>query len=74
MSWTRPQDLRAQVQRLWDRGELLKALVNGQSPFPRRLVLKGPTSSEMFDQFDELRDNPDHPTSGTCTSSSKGFI
>lgn len=55
MSWTRPADLRAQVQKLWDRGELLASLVTGESPFPKRLVLKGPTSTEMADRFDEAR-------------------
>lgn len=55
MSWTRPAGLRAQVQRLWDRGELLASMVTGESLFPRRLVLKGPTSAEMSERFDELR-------------------
>ena len=55
MTWTRPVDLRAQVQKLWDRGELLASLVTGESLFPKRLVLKGPTSSEMADRFDEAR-------------------
>jgi hypothetical protein len=55
MNWTRPNDLRAQVQKLWDRGELLAALVGGESTFPRRLVLKVPTSTEMTDRFDDVR-------------------
>lgn len=55
MNWTRPADLRAQLQRLWDRGELLSGLVMGESLFPRRLVLKVPTSTEMVDRFDEVR-------------------
>lgn len=55
MSWTRPVDLRAQVQKLWGRGELLASLVTGESLFPKRLVLKGPTSAEMADRFDEVR-------------------
>ncbi len=55
MNWTRPNDLRAQVQKLWDRGELLAALVGGKSTFPRRLVLKVPTSTEMTDRFDDVR-------------------
>ena len=55
MSWTRPAGLRAQVQKLWDRGELLASLVAGESLFPRRLVLKGPTSAEMTERFNELR-------------------
>ena len=55
MNWTRPNDLRVQVQKLWDRGELLAALVGGESTFPRRLVLKVPTSTEMTDRFDDVR-------------------
>ncbi len=55
MNWTRPEDLRAQVQRLWERGDLLTALVEDQEIFPRRLVLKGPTSSEMAGHFDAVR-------------------
>lgn len=55
MNWTRPADLRAQLQRLWDRGELLASLVTGEPLFPKRLVLKCPTSAEMADRFDEVR-------------------
>ncbi len=55
MTWTRPVDLRVQVQKLWDRGELLASLVTGESLFPKRLVLKGPTSAEMADRFEEAR-------------------
>ncbi len=55
MSWTKPTDLRAQVQKLWDRGELLASLATGDSLFPKRLALKGPTSAEMADRFDEAR-------------------
>jgi len=55
MSWTRPADLRAQVQKLWDRGEILATLVAGEPLFPKRLALKGPTSAEVADHFDEAR-------------------
>jgi hypothetical protein len=55
MTWTRPADLRAQVRKLWNRGELLGDLVTGGSLFPKRLVLKSPTSAEMADRFDEVR-------------------
>lgn len=55
MNWTRPPDLRAQVQKLWDRGELLAALVTGESLFPKRLAIKAPTSAEIADHFDEVR-------------------
>lgn len=55
MNWTRPPALIAQVQKLWDRGELLASLVTGESPFPKRLTLKTPTSAEIADHFDDVR-------------------
>jgi hypothetical protein len=55
MNWTRPADLREQLQRLWERGELLAALVAGEPLFPRRLTLKAPTSAEMAAHFGEVR-------------------
>lgn len=55
MNWSRPADLRAQVQKLWNRGELLASLISGKPLFPRRLVLKAPTSAEMSSRFDEVR-------------------
>ena len=56
MNWTGPRALRAQLQRQWDRGELLVGLVTGAAPFPRRLTLKGPTSVQMVECFDAVRD------------------
>lgn len=55
MSWTVPADLRAQVQKLWDRGELLSSHVTGDPLFPKRLMVKGPTSAEIINRFDEVR-------------------
>lgn len=55
MTWTTPADLRAQVQRLWDRGLLLAALVDGEPAFPRRLRLLGPSSAELAERFDAVR-------------------
>ncbi len=55
MSWTTSVNLRAQVQKQWDRGEILASLVAGESLFPKRLVLKGPTSAEMAERFEEVR-------------------
>lgn len=55
MNWTNPADLRTQVQKLWDRGDLLSCLVTGEPLFPRRLTLKGPTSAELADHFDKVR-------------------
>lgn len=55
MTWTTHEDLRAQVVKLWDRGLLLAQVAFGESIFPKRLTLKGPTSTQMTDQFDEVR-------------------
>jgi hypothetical protein len=56
MTWTTPADLKTQVQKLWDRGLLLASMVGGESPFPRRLILKGPDSRELSERFTEVRD------------------
>jgi hypothetical protein len=56
MSWTTPANLRAQVQRLWNKGTLLAELAGAPSLFPRRLNLKGPTSAELAERFSEARD------------------
>ena len=63
MPWTSALDLRAQTQKLWDRGallsELLSELVNqqsdGPSSFPRRLRLQCPTVTEFSARFEEVR-------------------
>lgn len=56
MNWTGSRELRAQLQRCWDRGELLAGLVSGESGFPRRMTIKGPTSTQMVDDFDKVRE------------------
>ena len=56
MKWTTPADLKAQVQKLWDRGLLLSSMCGGEPIFPRRLVLKGPNSREQSERFPEVRD------------------
>ena len=55
MNWTRPADLRAQLQKLWDRGEILSGLLTDKALFPLRLLIKHPTSAEMADQFAAVR-------------------
>lgn len=55
MTWTTPADLRAQVQKLWDRGLLLASMVDGEAIFPRRLTLKNPSSAELSSRFEEVR-------------------
>lgn len=54
-AWTTSADLRAQVLRRWDKGELLAELATPSDMFPLRLSLRGPTSSELSERFDEVR-------------------
>ena len=56
MSWTTPLELQAQVQRLWDQGELLRArLPDAPASFPRSLRLKKPGSQDLGTRFEEVR-------------------
>ena len=55
MRWTTPDDLKKQVQKLWDRGVLLSMMAGRESLFPLRLVIKRPTSRELSEEFPEVR-------------------
>lgn len=55
MTWTTPADLRAQVQKLWDKGDLLRPCVQGVVMPPQRLRLSGPSSTELTERFDDVR-------------------
>jgi hypothetical protein len=56
MNWTTPADLRAQVQRLWDRGDLLRAAVSEATTWPLRLTLKAPGAADLSNRFEAVRD------------------
>ena len=53
--WTTAAELRAQVLRRWDKGELLAELAAPGGLFPLCLSLRGPTSSDLSERFDEVR-------------------
>jgi hypothetical protein len=55
VSWTGPKDLKAQLMRLWERGELLRDVVTGNARFPLRLMLKVPSSADITDRFNLVR-------------------
>ena len=55
MTWTGPKELKAQLTRLWDRGELLRDAVTGHARFPLRLSIKSPSSADITDRFNEVR-------------------
>lgn len=65
MSWTTPADVRAQVQKQWDTGRLLRDAVGAPGGsheletdrlvFPLTLRLRGPTPRELATRHDEVR-------------------
>lgn len=55
MTWSDAKGLKAQLARLWGRGELLRDAVTGNSRFPFRLPLKSPSSADITDRFNEVR-------------------
>ncbi|HNP27217.1 MAG TPA: DUF3322 domain-containing protein [Nitrosomonas sp.] len=55
MNWTTTKELRQQVQQLWDKGRLLASLLEDDPFFPRRLILKTPTSRELSEHYAEVR-------------------
>ena len=54
MNWTTPADLRAQVQRWWDRGDLLRAAATGGEPSAEALdrVNAASAGSPVAEQLD----------------------
>lgn len=55
MRWTTSKELKAQLARLWERGELLRDAVTGNTRFPLRLSIKGPSSNDITERFDAVR-------------------
>jgi len=55
LRWTDAKALKAQLARLWERGELLRDRVTGNARFPLRLSLKSPSSADITDRFDAVR-------------------
>ncbi len=55
MAWTTPDDVRAQVQRLWDRGLILGARLGGAPLFPYAVRMKRPQVRDLSDRFVEAR-------------------
>jgi hypothetical protein len=53
--WTTPAELRAQVLRRWDKGELLAEAIAPRPLFPLRLTLRAPASSDLSERFEAVR-------------------
>lgn len=55
MSWTTPDLLRTQLQKLWNSGAWLAAQITGEPMFPRELRLRGPSPRELAEHFGDVR-------------------
>jgi hypothetical protein len=53
--WTTAVDLKKQLLRYWERGEILRSRLQEEPLFPLKLRLRRPTSSELATHFDEVR-------------------
>jgi hypothetical protein len=56
MSWTTPQQITAEVEKRWRRGELLAARVTGQPVFPLVVRLRRPSAREIAERFGDVLD------------------
>ena len=54
-AWGTPGDIRSQLQRKWNSGQILSAMITGDPVFPLRIPLKHPTAEATGNQFDEVR-------------------
>lgn len=55
MAWTTPDDVRAQMRRLWERGRILAARLGGEPLFPYPVRLSRPDTRALSDRFAEAR-------------------
>lgn len=55
MAWTTPEDVRAQVRRLWERGRILAARLGGEPLFPYAVRLSRPDTRALVDRFAAAR-------------------
>lgn len=55
MSWSTPGDIKTQLLRLWERGDILRMQLEADAYFPLRMNLKAPTSGDLSDRFDAVR-------------------
>jgi hypothetical protein len=55
--WTRPADITAQLRRRWERGLLLsESLEENPADYPLRLRCRKPTSKDLAEDFNRVRD------------------
>ncbi len=54
-SWSTRKTLIKQLNRLWDRGDLLREIIRPEGLFPMRLVFKTPGSKALAEEFESIR-------------------
>ncbi len=54
-SWTTPADIQSQVEKAWQRGQILAASLTGTLLFPMTLPLKRPDGRVLSERFDDAR-------------------
>src|SRR5258708_1472070 len=54
-SWTTPSDLRKQVLRVWERGQILAAGITGETLFPLKLSMRPREGQGMGHSFEGVR-------------------
>jgi hypothetical protein len=80
-NWTTPDDIRAETERLWSRGQLLACLLHGiaerivEPPilFPYRRPLRGPRASELGSTFGSVRDWVQSLSAASRSEAGTGF-
>ncbi len=55
VEWTTPADVRAEIQRRWDRGHILSARLGETPVFPASLRLRRPDTRDLTERFDDVR-------------------
>jgi hypothetical protein len=56
MSWTTPEQIVAEVERRWQRGDILAARLTGERLFPLRVRLRRPSAREIVERFGDVGD------------------
>ncbi|MCP4333246.1 MAG: hypothetical protein GY785_11370 [Gammaproteobacteria bacterium] len=53
--WSTSEDIRGQLKRKWECGQILACSLHGESLFPMRIPLKHPAAGVIGDRFEEVR-------------------
>ncbi|MDQ6988894.1 MAG: DUF2220 family protein [Mariprofundaceae bacterium] len=56
MKWTSPDDIKAQLERSWLRGDICRASVRDTGDFPLSIALRQPSAKVMLDDFSNMQD------------------